>query len=94
MILVICVNILLQLEPFARLKKSPTSLYGNDIYEGFAIDLIRELSLVEGFDYTFANQADKVNGDCEVKNNTKTCTGMVAEIVEGVCFIIRLKFFK
>ncbi|XP_068896300.1 glutamate receptor ionotropic, kainate 2-like isoform X2 [Tenebrio molitor] len=52
------------IEPFARYKRvSDTSLRGNSEYEGFAIDLIHELSVIEGFNYTFLNQIDKKNGD-------------------------------
>ncbi|XP_050308479.1 glutamate receptor ionotropic, kainate 2-like [Anthonomus grandis grandis] len=67
-------------EPYGMLKDSSESLVGNDRYEGFAIDLIHELSLLEGFNYTFIVQADKANGK---KVNGKW-TGMIGAVIDGV----------
>ncbi|KAJ4452356.1 hypothetical protein ANN_03889, partial [Periplaneta americana] len=40
-------------EPYGMLRRSSESLTGNDRFEGFGIQLIQELSLMLGFNYTF-----------------------------------------
>ena len=64
------------------LKDSALQLYGNDRFEGFGIDLIHELSLMLGFNYTFRLQEDGVYGG--INNATGQWTGMVKEIRENV----------
>ncbi|XP_017769340.1 PREDICTED: glutamate receptor ionotropic, kainate 2-like [Nicrophorus vespilloides] len=49
-------------DPYGMLKESQSSLTGNDRFEGFGIDLIHELSVMEGFNYTFIIREDKSNG--------------------------------
>uniref|UniRef100_A0A182HTL3 Ionotropic glutamate receptor C-terminal domain-containing protein n=1 Tax=Anopheles arabiensis TaxID=7173 RepID=A0A182HTL3_ANOAR len=44
--------------PYGMLKDSPIKLSGNERFEGFGIDLIHELSLMLGFNYTFILQED------------------------------------
>ena len=50
----------MQAEPYTMLTCSSTPLKGNRRFEGFAIDLIHELSLILGFNYTFTLQEDKM----------------------------------
>ncbi|GJQ86667.1 hypothetical protein Trydic_g7852 [Trypoxylus dichotomus] len=66
-------------EPYGMLTDSQESLAGNARYEGFAIDLIHELSLIEKFNYTFIIREDKSNGS---KNKTtQTWDGMIGDLI-------------
>ncbi|XP_042867492.1 glutamate receptor ionotropic, kainate 2-like [Penaeus japonicus] len=40
-------------DPYVMMKKDSMALAGNDQFEGFCIDLIHEISLIRGFNYTF-----------------------------------------
>lgn len=64
------------------LKDSAQQLTGNDRFEGFGIDLIHELSLMLGFNYTFRLQEDGVYGS--INNATKEWTGMIRELLDEV----------
>lgn len=64
------------------LKETSVQLFGNDRFEGFAIDLIHELSLMEGFNYTFLIRADKSNG--KKNQTTGQWSGMIGDVMEGV----------
>ncbi|XP_058444442.1 glutamate receptor ionotropic, kainate 2 isoform X2 [Malaya genurostris] len=66
--------------PYGMLKDSPTRLTGNDRFEGFGIDLINELSLLLGFNYTFILQEDGVYGS--LNRDTGKWNGMVQELLE------------
>ncbi|XP_015121885.1 glutamate receptor ionotropic, kainate 2 [Diachasma alloeum] len=50
------------LDPYNMLKESATMRTGNDRYEGFAIDIIQELSKMLHFNYTLVEQVDKEYG--------------------------------
>ena len=63
------------------LKEASSKLSGNDRFEGFGIDLIHELSLMSGFNYTFHVQADKSSGNPD-KNGK--WNGMIGEVLAGV----------
>lgn len=63
------------------LKDSSEKLSGNDRFEGFGIELIHELSLMLGFNYTFVLQADGAYGS---KNAEGEWNGMIKEIREFV----------
>lgn len=65
------------------MKESQTPLHGNDQYEGFAIDLIKELAAMKGFNYTFKIREDKANGE---KLPNGSWTGMIGDIHDGVSF--------
>lgn len=65
------------------LKESAAQLSGNDRFEGFGIDLIHELSLMLGFNYTFRIQEDGVYGSAVGGQ----WNGMVKELLEHVRFI-------
>lgn len=64
------------------LKDSAQKLTGNDRFEGFGIELIHELSLMLGFNYTFRLQDDGVYGSLD--KDTGKWNGMVNELLEGV----------
>lgn len=63
-------------------KLSSNKLEGNDRYEGFGIDLIKELSEMSGFNYTFKIQEDSSSG--YINETTKKWTGMIGEVINGV----------
>jgi hypothetical protein len=63
-------------------KLSSNTLEGNDRYEGFGIDLIKELSEMSGFNYTFIIQEDSNSGYKDEK--TKKWSGMIGEVIDGV----------
>lgn len=71
-----------QTPPYAMLKETTTKLAGNDRFEGFGIDLIKELSAMLAFNYTFMIQEDGQNGNFD--RHTKTWNGMIGEIIEDV----------
>lgn len=62
------------------LKESQTQLYGNERFEGFAIDLIAELAAMENFNYTFIIREDSSNGALV---NGKW-GGMIGDVMNGV----------
>lgn len=64
------------------LTNSPTKLNGNDRFEGFGIELIYELSLLLGFNYSFVLQEDGNYGSLD--KVTGKWDGMMNEIMEGV----------
>lgn len=70
-------------EPYAMLKELSEKLEGNDRFEGFAIDLIFELSLLLEFSYTFILQEDGNYGVC-VNNITNEWNGMIGKVIAGV----------
>ena len=75
----------MQNPPYATRVNYSKSLEGNERYEGFVIDIIKELSKMIGFNYTFYVQEDSANGVCNKTTNGKcTCTGMMEKILNGV----------
>lgn len=66
------------------LKETQVKLEGNDQYEGLAIDIIHELSKLEGFNYTFIVRGDKKNGD--YNETTKEWSGMIGDVISRVMF--------
>ncbi|XP_025421717.1 glutamate receptor ionotropic, kainate 3-like isoform X3 [Sipha flava] len=69
-------------QPYGMVKLSSNTLEGNDRYEGFGIDLIKELSEMSGFNYTFIIQEDSNSGYKDEK--TKKWSGMIGEVIDGV----------
>ncbi|XP_055903490.1 glutamate receptor ionotropic, kainate 2-like [Eupeodes corollae] len=67
--------------PYAMLKQSTDKLNGNDRYEGFGVELIRELAEKLGFNFTFKIHGDDNYGFYDPKSNIST--GMVHEIMVG-----------
>jgi len=71
-------------QPYFMLKETPNKLDGNDQYEGYAVDLIHELSKLVNFKYKWREVADKKYGSKEVlPNGTVVWNGMIGEIVRG-----------
>lgn len=73
-------------QPYFMLKETPNKLEGNDRYEGYAVDLIHELSKLVNFNYKWREVADNNYGAFEVssKNGTsKEWNGMIGEVVRG-----------
>ncbi|XP_071445424.1 glutamate receptor ionotropic, kainate 2-like [Hetaerina americana] len=66
--------------PYGYLRHSSTKLSGNDRFEGFGIDLIHEISLLLGFNYTFRIQHDGVYGSLNRK--TGQWNGMIRELMD------------
>lgn len=64
------------------LKDTAIELSGNDRYEGYAIDIIQELSELIDFDYEIIIQEDKNNG--EYSPVTGKWDGMIGKIISGV----------
>lgn len=64
------------------LKDSSERLSGNDRFEGFGIELIHELSLMLGFNYTFQLQEDGVYGS--LNRDTNEWNGMLRKIMDNV----------
>ncbi|RZF41431.1 hypothetical protein LSTR_LSTR000145 [Laodelphax striatellus] len=67
--------------PYGMLKETSHKLTGNERFEGFGIDLIHELSLKCGFNYTFRLQPDKSSGNPNPK--TGKWNGMIGEVLAG-----------
>ncbi|EEC03257.1 glutamate receptor, putative, partial [Ixodes scapularis] len=65
--------------PYVMLKKSASQLSGNDRFEGFCVDLVRELSLLLGFRYQLRLVRDGAYG---TKDSTGRWNGMVRELVD------------
>lgn len=62
-----------QAEPYTMLKLESDSKTGNDRYEGYAIDLIIELSAILGFEYNIVLQADREWTGAIGKVNSRVC---------------------
>ncbi|XP_055710642.1 glutamate receptor ionotropic, kainate 2-like isoform X2 [Phlebotomus papatasi] len=65
--------------PYGMLTESAHKLSGNARFEGFGIDLIHELSLMLGFNYTFNLQEDGIYGS---KGEDDEWNGMIKELLE------------
>jgi len=61
-------------------KEASEQLSGNDQFEGYAIDLIEEISKILGFNYTFKLVPDGRYGS--LNRETKEWDGMVRELLE------------
>ncbi|XP_054089785.1 glutamate receptor ionotropic, kainate 2 isoform X2 [Zeugodacus cucurbitae] len=67
-------------KPYASLVESHKKLVGNNQYEGYSIDLIKELSAKLGFNYILINGGSNYGNFNKTTNKT---TGMMKEINEG-----------
>ncbi|XP_028858328.1 glutamate receptor ionotropic, kainate 2-like isoform X1 [Denticeps clupeoides] len=67
-------------EPYVMFKKSDKPLYGNDRFEGYCIDLLRELAAILGFRYTIHLVADGKYGVLDESNGQ--WNGMVRELID------------
>lgn len=63
-------------------KKSDKPLYGNDRFEGYCIDLLRELSAILGFRYEVRLVEDGRYGALD--ESTGQWNGMVRELMDHV----------
>ncbi|KPP78748.1 glutamate receptor ionotropic, kainate 2-like [Scleropages formosus] len=72
--------IVLQEEPYVMFKKSDKPLYGNDRFEGYCIDLLRELAQILGFNYEVQLVEDGKYGAQE--ETTGQWNGMVRELMD------------
>ncbi|KAG7262846.1 hypothetical protein CRUP_035905 [Coryphaenoides rupestris] len=68
-------------EPYVMLKKSDKALVGNDRFEGFCIDLLKELANILGFSYEIRLVPDGKYGSQDDKGQWN---GMVRELIEHV----------
>lgn len=59
---------------------------GNDVYEGYCIDLLRMIAGILKFNYTIHEVADKSYGSKEINGKWN---GLVGELMTGVCFILQ-----
>lgn len=66
-------------EPYVMLKKSDKALVGNDRFEGFCIDLLKELANILGFTYEIRLVPDGKYGSQDDKGQWN---GMIRELVE------------
>ncbi|KAL9893324.1 glutamate receptor ionotropic, kainate 2-like isoform 1-T1 [Glossina fuscipes fuscipes] len=67
-------------KPYASLVESHKKLDGNSQYEGYGIDLIKELADKLGFNFTFINGGNDYGS---FNKTTNVTTGMLKEMVEG-----------
>ncbi|KAM6910017.1 glutamate receptor ionotropic, kainate 3 [Xenentodon cancila] len=66
-------------EPYVMLKKSDKALVGNDRFEGFCIDLLKELANILGFTYEIRLVPDGRYGSQDDKGQWN---GMIRELIE------------
>ena len=62
-------------------KKSDKPLYGNDRFEGYCLDLLKELSNILGFAYEVKLVTD---GKYGAQNDKGEWNGMVRELIDHV----------
>lgn len=74
-----------QEEPYVLFKKSDKPLYGNDRFEGYCIDLLRELSTILGFTYEIRLVEDGKYGAQDDVNGQ--WNGMVRELIDHVSIL-------
>ena len=63
-------------------KEDSEALHGNDRFEGYNVDLIKEIADILGFNYTFKVVEDGSYGSFNPKN--KTWNGMIGELLAQV----------
>ncbi|XP_011502789.1 PREDICTED: glutamate receptor ionotropic, kainate 2-like [Ceratosolen solmsi marchali] len=68
-------------KPYGMLKETVFKMSGNDQYEGFAIDIIHEISKMLGFNYTFSVQTDNNYGS--FNRETGHWNGMLKKIIDN-----------
>ncbi|XP_031627054.1 glutamate receptor ionotropic, kainate 2-like [Contarinia nasturtii] len=68
-------------EPYTMYKNGTDLLIGDDQFEGYAIDLIFELSLILGFNYTFIVEFDNNYGTRD--EATGDWNGMIGKLISG-----------
>uniref|UniRef100_A0A8B9PQT1 Glutamate receptor n=1 Tax=Apteryx owenii TaxID=8824 RepID=A0A8B9PQT1_APTOW len=68
-----------QEEPFVMFRKSDTALFGNDRFEGYCIDLLKELAIILGFTYEIRLVED---GKYGAQDDKGQWNGMVKELID------------
>lgn len=71
----------MQENPYVMYKKSDKELAGNDRFEGYCLDLLKELSNILGFTYEVRLVAD---GKYGAQNDKGEWNGMVRELIDHV----------
>jgi hypothetical protein len=69
-------------------KENKDDLQGNDRFQGFCIDLIKEISDILGFNYTFRLVKDGKYGSQD--KTTKEWNGMIRELLDRVSLATRV----
>ena len=70
-----------QENPYVMYKKSDKELSGNDRFEGYCLDLLKELSNILGFTYEVKLVTD---GKYGAQNDKGEWNGMVRELIDHV----------
>lgn len=73
--------IFIQEDPYVMYRKSDKPLYGNDRFEGYCLDLLKELSSILGFIYEVKLVSD---GKYGAQNDKGEWNGMVKELIDHV----------
>nr|XP_015197435.1 PREDICTED: glutamate receptor ionotropic, kainate 1 isoform X6 [Lepisosteus oculatus] len=68
-------------DPYVMYKKSDKPLYGNDRFEGYCLDLLKELSNILGFSYEVKLVSD---GKYGAQNDKGEWNGMVRELIDHI----------
>lgn len=78
--------------PYGMRVKSHRKLHGNEQYEGFCIDLVKELSSMNNnFSINFIISKDGKSGSPTLlKNKSVVWDGMIGAIIRGVSYILSL----
>lgn len=71
-----------QENPYVMLRQNHQDLEGNDRYEGFCVDMLKELADILKFKYRIRLVGDRLYG---VPGANGTWTGMVGELISRVC---------
>ena len=74
----------MQEEPFAMLRKDSAFHTGNERFEGFFVDIIRELAVTVGFNYELRLVQDGLFGSKDYDNGT--WTGAIGELLRQVLY--------
>ncbi len=72
--------------PYCMEAEGPEEKVGNDRFQGYCIDLIKEIAQVLEFKYTIKLVDDGVHGR---KNERQEWNGMIKELIEGVSDFFR-----
>lgn len=76
-----------QENPYVMLRQNHQELEGNDRYEGFCVDMLKELADILKFKYRIRLVGDGLYG---VPGANGTWTGMVGELISRVCKYIHM----
>ncbi|GFY53888.1 glutamate receptor ionotropic, kainate 1, partial [Trichonephila inaurata madagascariensis] len=69
--------------PYTMLMANHEELEGNDKYEGYCIDLLKEIAKILNFNFKIREVSDKKYGE---KNEQGEWNGMIKELIDGVSF--------